>query len=64
MRVPSKGDPTGAVLPVAGAGEAREVETEVLVVGGGTGGVASAWAAGGAGEACVSPRRPTGSEAS
>jgi hypothetical protein len=45
MRVPPDGDPRGALVDASRPGPVREVETEVLVVGGGTGGVAAAWAA-------------------
>ena len=45
MRVPATGDPARALVDVSGPWETREVECEVLVVGGGTGGVAAAWAA-------------------
>ena len=45
MRVPVNGDPSIAVVPVGGLGEAREIACDVLVVGGGTGGVAAALAA-------------------
>jgi hypothetical protein len=45
MRVPAAGDPLQAVVDVSRVGDAQDVETEVLVVGGGTGGVAAAWAA-------------------
>ena len=45
MRVQPTGDPARAVVEVGGPTETGEVECEVLVVGGGTGGVAAAWAA-------------------
>lgn len=45
MRVPSTGDAARAAVDVGGPTETREVQCEVLVVGGGTGGVAAAWAA-------------------
>ena len=45
MRVPVNGDPSTAIVPVGGLGEAREIACDVLVVGGGTGGVAAALAA-------------------
>ena len=45
MRVPATGDPTGALVAVDRGAPARQVECEVLVVGGGLGGVAAAWAA-------------------
>jgi len=45
MRVPAAGDLAAAVLATGGVDVWREVETEVLVVGGGTGGVAAALAA-------------------
>jgi hypothetical protein len=44
-RVPAEGDPLRAVVPVDPETPARDVECEVLVVGGGLGGVAAAWAA-------------------
>ena len=45
MRVPATGDPLGAVVAVDHMTPVREVECDVLVVGGGLGGVAAAWAA-------------------
>ncbi|MGH7360912.1 MAG: FAD-dependent oxidoreductase, partial [Candidatus Methylomirabilales bacterium] len=45
MRVAPTGDPSRAVVDVGHLRETREIECEVLVVGGGTGGVAAAWAA-------------------
>jgi hypothetical protein len=45
MRVPIAGDPGAAVVAVGAPMPAREVECEVLIVGGGTGGVAAALAA-------------------
>ena len=45
MRVPVDGDPTVAVVPVGNLADARVIECDVLVVGGGTGGVAAALAA-------------------
>ena len=45
MRVPLAGDPGIAVVAVAACAPVREVECEVLIVGGGTGGVAAALAA-------------------
>ncbi|MCE9657878.1 MAG: FAD-dependent oxidoreductase [Burkholderiales bacterium] len=45
MRVPAEGDPGIAVRKVRGTAPEREVECEVLVVGGGMGGVAAALAA-------------------
>ncbi|HEX2542081.1 MAG TPA: FAD-dependent oxidoreductase [Caldimonas sp.] len=45
MRVPAAGDPGVAVIEVAGAPPGEVVACEVLVVGGGTGGVAAALAA-------------------
>jgi hypothetical protein len=45
MRVPADGDPTVAVVPVGNLADARVIECDVLVVGGGTGGVAAALAA-------------------
>ncbi|MCX8213461.1 MAG: FAD-dependent oxidoreductase, partial [SAR202 cluster bacterium] len=44
MRVPASGDPLVAVRPV-GEETTKMVECDVLVVGGGMGGVAAAWAA-------------------
>ena len=44
-RVPATGDATTAVLQVPTAAASREIECEVLVVGGGMGGVAAALAA-------------------
>jgi hypothetical protein len=52
MRVPASGDPAVAVRSTAGA-VARDVPCEVLVVGGGTGGVAAALAAARAGRHVV-----------
>lgn len=49
MRVPASGDPAVAVLPVAKDGSARDEPCEVLIAGGGTGGVAAALAAARAG---------------
>ncbi len=45
MRVPATGDPRAALLEVDDSAPAQKVECEVLVVGGGMGGVAAAWAA-------------------
>jgi FAD dependent oxidoreductase len=45
MRVPVDGDPCVAVLQVSDLSTPREIECDVLVVGGGTGGVAAALAA-------------------
>ena len=45
MRVPASGDPSLAVLPVEPAGSARTESCEILIAGGGTGGVAAALAA-------------------
>ena len=45
MRVPVTGDPRVALLEVDDSAASRQVECEVLVVGGGMGGVAAAWAA-------------------
>lgn len=45
MRVPPTGDATRAVVEVDLTQPAHEIECDVLVVGGGTGGVAAAWAA-------------------
>jgi glycine/D-amino acid oxidase-like deaminating enzyme len=45
MRVPAQGDPRIAVLRVASPAPEQEIECEVLVAGGGMGGVAAALAA-------------------
>ena len=45
MRVPATGDPGAAVIKVGTGAPAREIACEVLVAGGGTGGVAAALAA-------------------
>ena len=45
MRVPATGDPLGAVVAVDHEAPTRRVECDILVVGGGLGGVAAAWAA-------------------
>ena len=45
MRVPVNGDPSVAVVSVGNLADARVIECDVLVVGGGTGGVAAALAA-------------------
>lgn len=45
MRVPVNGDPSLAVVRVPDLANARDIECDVLVVGGGTGGVAAALAA-------------------
>jgi NADPH-dependent 2,4-dienoyl-CoA reductase/sulfur reductase-like enzyme len=45
MRVPVEGDPSVAVIAVAGLGAAQVIECDILIVGGGTGGVAAALAA-------------------
>ena len=45
MKVPAAGDPTRAVVPVDARAPTETVECDVLVVGGGMGGVAGAWAA-------------------
>ena len=45
MRVPVDGDPAVAVVPVGNLADARVIECDVLIVGGGTGGVAAALAA-------------------
>jgi hypothetical protein len=45
MRVPASGDPSLAVLPVPRPGAERAQRCEVLIAGGGTGGVAAALAA-------------------
>ncbi len=49
MRVPASGDPAVAVLPVPALETAREAACEILIAGGGTGGVAAALAAARAG---------------
>lgn len=53
MRVPASGDPGIAVLPVAGFGSARDQPCEILISGGGVGGVAAALAATRAGQRAV-----------
>jgi hypothetical protein len=53
MRVPATGDPAVAVIPVGSLDTAREESCEVLIVGGGTGGVAAALAAARAGRDVV-----------
>ena len=45
MRVPATGDPMDAVVDVDHTAQATDVKCDVLVVGGGMGGVAGAWAA-------------------
>jgi FAD dependent oxidoreductase len=45
MRVPVDGDPSCAIVPVTNLAAARTIECDVLIVGGGTGGVAAALAA-------------------
>src|SRR5215213_8134896 len=45
MRVPVNGEPAAAVVPVHDLAAARGIECDVLVIGGGTGGVAAALAA-------------------
>src|SRR5687768_4863363 len=45
MRVPASGDPSVALIEVVGLDAATDVDCDVLVVGGGTGGVAAALAA-------------------
>ena len=45
MRVPVTGDPLSALVAVDESAPAQQVECDVLVVGGGLGGVAAAWAA-------------------
>ena len=45
MNVPAAGDPARAVLPVDAGAPAETIECDILVVGGGMGGVAGAWAA-------------------
>jgi hypothetical protein len=53
MRVPARGDPALAVLPVARLAPERTESCEVLIAGGGTGGVAAALAAARAGRNVV-----------
>lgn len=53
MRVPASGDPALAVLPVTGHESARDESCEILVAGGGTGGIAAALAAARAGRRVV-----------
>ena len=53
MRVPASGDPALAVRPVAGLASASIEACEILIVGGGTGGVAAALAAARAGRSVV-----------
>ena len=61
MRVPAIGDPGTAVVAVGALDPARDEPCEILIAGGGTGGVAAALAAARpAGEWCCS-RKPTGS---
>ena len=45
LRVPVDGDPSVAVVPVGDLSDARVIVCDVLIVGGGTGGVAAALAA-------------------
>ena len=45
MRVPAAGDPLSAVVAVDHEAPVRDFECDILVVGGGLGGVAAAWAA-------------------
>ena len=45
MKVPATGDPTRAIVAVDAGAPAETVECNILVVGGGMGGVAGAWAA-------------------
>jgi 2-polyprenyl-6-methoxyphenol hydroxylase-like FAD-dependent oxidoreductase len=45
IRVPVDGDPTVAVVLIGNLADARVIECDILVVGGGTGGVAAALAA-------------------
>ena len=53
MRVPASGDPAVAVLSVPDLESAREAACEILIAGGGTGGVAAALAAARAGRSVV-----------
>ena len=53
MRVPATGDPSVAVLPVPALDTARDADCEILIAGGGTGGVAAALAAARAGRKVV-----------
>lgn len=53
MRVPASGDPSVAVLSVPQLETARDVACEILIIGGGTGGVAAALAAARAGRNVV-----------
>jgi FAD-dependent oxidoreductase family protein len=53
MRVPASGDPALAVVPVARLAPERTENCEVLIAGGGTGGVAAALAAARAGRSVV-----------
>ena len=53
MRVPASGDPAVAVLQVPALETARDAACEILIVGGGTGGVAAALASGRAGRRVV-----------
>lgn len=45
MRVPAEGEASSAIVEIGPTDAGREIECDVLVVGGGTGGVAAAWAA-------------------
>src|SRR5690348_6221289 len=45
MQVPLKGDASIAVVRVPSGPPLREITTEILVVGGGMGGIAAAWSA-------------------
>ena len=45
MKVPASGDPARAIVAVDAGAPAETVECDILVVGGGMGGVAGAWAA-------------------
>jgi FAD dependent oxidoreductase len=53
MRVPARGDPSQAVRPVPDHGAAHDTTCEVLIAGGGTGGVAAALAIARAGRQVV-----------
>ncbi|MEJ0070655.1 MAG: FAD-dependent oxidoreductase [Pseudomonadota bacterium] len=64
MAVPASGDPTVAILPIGPVRDPTEVACDVLVVGGGTGGVAAALAAAQGGKQVWLIEEPTGSAAS